>query len=117
MSCSKDVDSISSCETIEYPNKPSLDWFQSYGGSGEESHGHFILSTNDGGYIQIGETGFLPNNAKILVVKINQNGQLIWKKEYTDAGHNFGNSILQQLATGPCSLEPHRSFGLGVPWV
>ena len=47
MSCSKDVDSISSCETIEYPNKPSLDWFQSYGGSGEESHGHFILSTND----------------------------------------------------------------------
>ena len=69
MSCSKDVDIISSCETIEYPNKPSLSWFQSYGGSGEESHGHFILSTNDGGYIQIGETGFLPNNAKYLLLK------------------------------------------------
>ena len=95
MSCSADVDSISSCETIEYPNKPSIDWFKSYGGSGEESHGHYILSTNDGGYIQIGETGFLPNNAKIFVVKVDQNGQLIWQKEYTDSGHNFGNSVLE----------------------
>jgi hypothetical protein len=75
MSCSDNVDSISTCETIDYPNKPSVDWFQSYGGSGEESHGHYILSTNDGGYIQIGETGFLTNNAKILVVKINHNGE------------------------------------------
>ena len=95
MSCSNDVDSISSCESINYENKPSIDWFQSYGGSGEESHGHYILSTSDGGFIQIGETGSLPNNAKMLVVKVDRNGQLIWKKEYTDEGHNFGNSILE----------------------
>ena len=95
MSCSNDVESISSCESINYVNKPSIDWFQSYGGSGEESHGHYILSTSDGGFIQIGETGSLPNNAKMLVVKVDRNGQLIWKKEYTDEGHNFGNSILE----------------------
>ena len=45
-------------------------WFKYYSGSQEESHGHFILVCEDGGFLQIGETGIVGRaTAKILVVK------------------------------------------------
>ena len=84
------------CNISEYSNAPDKDWFTSHGGTGEESHGHFILTCQDGGYLQVGETGFIPNSAKILVVKTDQNGVLLWKKEFTGAtGHNLGNSAYE----------------------
>ena len=50
-------------------------------GSQEEAHAHFVFTTSDNGFIQVGETGFLDNNtAKILVAKTNSQGDLIWKK-------------------------------------
>ena len=58
-------------------------------GSQEESHGHFILSYQDGGFIQVGETGFLQNSAKLLVVKTDENGNLSWEKEFNKNGHNL----------------------------
>ena len=66
----------------------------SYGGSGEESHGHFILACEDGGFLQIGETGFIPNSAKLLVVKVDADGDLEWKKEFGGRGH-VGNSAIE----------------------
>ena len=84
------------CNVSEYPNAPDKDWFASHGGSGEESHGHFILACEDGGFLQVGETGFVPNSAKILVVKTDQNGVLLWRKEFTGGtGHNLGNSAYE----------------------
>lgn len=84
------------CNVSEYPNAPGKDWFTSYGGSGEESHGHFILTCEDGGFLQVGETGFVPNSAKIFVVKTDQNGVLLWEKEFSGGtGHNVGNSAYE----------------------
>ena len=83
------------CNQNNYPNAPTHSWYFSHQGSQEESHGHFILSCQDGGFIQVGETGFLPNSAKILVVKTDKNGNLSWKKELYENGHNLGNSILE----------------------
>ena len=84
------------CNVSEYPNAPDKDWFASHGASGEESHGHFILTCEDGGFLQVGETGFVPNSAKILVVKTDQNGELLWKKEFSGGtGHNLGNSAYE----------------------
>ena len=77
-------------------NGPDLEWIKSVEGSEEEAHAHFIFTTNDNGYIQVGETGFLDNNtAKILVAKTNSQGDLIWKKEFGDPGHNLGNSVIE----------------------
>ena len=73
---------------------PEIDWFDSYNGSGEESHGHYILKCNDGGFLQVGETNFLPNS-KILVIKTNSFGQLMWSKEINTGGHNLGNSAIE----------------------
>lgn len=84
------------CSIIDYPEAPGSDWYNSYGGSGEEAHGHFILTCSDGGYLQVGETGFIPNSAKLLVVKIDQAGAFQWSKEFSgETGHNLGNSAYE----------------------
>ena len=42
--------------------EPNIDWFEQHNGSGEESHGHYIMTCEDGGFLQIGESDFLPNS-------------------------------------------------------
>ena len=62
---------------------PPAEWFTSHNGSREESHGHYILECADGGFLQIGETGFVGSNARILVVKTGPNGGLDWEATYS----------------------------------
>ena len=84
------------CTVTDYPEAPGSDWYTAYGGSGEEAHGHFILTCSDGGYLQVGETGFIPNSSKILVVKTDQSGVFQWSKEFSGGtGHNLGNSAFE----------------------
>ena len=75
--------------------KPEILWKTTATGSGEESHGHFLLSCSDGGFLQIGETGSLPTNARIFVVKVSQDGEIQWKKEHPSGGHNLGNGAIE----------------------
>ena len=74
---------------------PEKEWMRTIEGTQEESHGHFILATSDGGYLQIGETGFIPDGAKIMVAKLDSTGNYAWKKEYGTIGHNLGNSAIE----------------------
>ena len=74
---------------------PAIEWFTSHGGSNEESHGHYILQCEDGGFLQVGETGFVGSSARILVVKTDSNGDLDWKKEFGTGNRNMGNSALE----------------------
>jgi hypothetical protein len=83
------------CNRNDYLNAPEESFYVSYNGTGEESHGHFILTCSDGGYLQIGETGNIPNSAKILVVKTDAEGGLLWKQEFSDGGHCLGNSAIE----------------------
>ena len=75
-------------------SQPTIDWFVEYNGSGEESHGHFILKCDDGGFIQVGETDFLPNS-KLYVVKTDASGQFLWEREINIGNHNLGNSVIE----------------------
>lgn len=83
------------CRVNDYPNAPIIEWETGVTGSQEESHGHFILTCSDGGYLQVGETGVFPSTAKILVVKTDSLGQLVWKKEFGSSGNNLGNSAIE----------------------
>tara|TARA_Y100000996_G_scaffold188686_1_gene147426 strand:+ start:1357 stop:2691 length:1335 start_codon:yes stop_codon:yes gene_type:complete len=74
--------------------EPNIDWFEQHNGSGEESHGHYIMTCEDGGFLQIGESDFLPNS-KLYIVKTNDNGQLLWNREINIGGHNLGNSAIE----------------------
>ena len=73
---------------------PEIDWFVQHNGSGEESHGHYIMTCQDGGFLQIGESNFLPNS-KIYIVKTDSNGQMNWSREINNGGHNLGNSAIE----------------------
>ena len=83
------------CSVIQYANAPNQSWFSSNNGSEEEAHGHFILTCTDEGFLQVGETGFIPNSAKILIVKTDKKGTLLWKKEFSIGGHNLGNTAIE----------------------
>ena len=74
---------------------PAVDWFTSHHGSREESHGHYILECEDGGFLQVGETGFVGSDARILVVKTDPAGALMWKKEFGTGNRNMGNSAIE----------------------
>ena len=82
-------------EPVEPMVIPEKEWMRTIEGTQEESHGHFILATSDGGYLQIGETGFIPDGAKIMVAKLDSTGNYAWKKEFGTIGHNLGNSAIE----------------------
>lgn len=74
---------------------PDVEWFIQHDGSREEAHGHHILQCEDGGFLQVGETGFVGSNARILVVKTGADGSLSWKREFGSGNRNMGNSALE----------------------
>jgi len=74
---------------------PEVEWFTSHGGTQEESHGHYILACDDGGYLQVGETGYVGATARMLVVKTDSSGGLVWKREFGSGNKNMGNSALE----------------------
>ena len=88
------VSCLTTCAAAQ-AGPPDVEWFRSYGGSGEESHGHFVLQCEDGGFLQVGETGFVGSSARILVVKTGPEGTLDWKREFGTGSRNMGNSALE----------------------
>ena len=82
------------------PSAPSIDWFTSYRGerSSKEAHGHFILACSDGGFLQIGESGSPVDSGRILIIKVNAEGELLWKQEndlFIRGSFNIGNSAIE----------------------
>lgn len=86
---------IVDCTAETFADAPSLSWFTSYNGSGEESHGHYILTCSDGGFLQVGETGYFPGSARMYVVKTNAEGEKLWEQEFGSPGRNLGNSAIE----------------------
>ena len=52
------------------------------------------MTCEDGGFLQIGESNFLPNS-KIYIVKTNATGEFLWSREINIGGHNLGNSAIE----------------------
>lgn len=81
--------------TLGQQPAPGVEWFTAHGGTNEESHGHYIMTCEDGGFLQVGETGYVGSNAKILVVKTDASGGLVWKKQFGSGNKNMGNAALE----------------------
>ena len=85
-------------EKLEAPNAT---WLGSHPGTQDEleSHGHYIMECQDGGFLQVGEMGIPGSNAKILVVKTDSDGNVDnddgWIVEFGRGNRNMGNSALE----------------------
>ena len=82
-------------------SKGSLVWEKSLGGS-EDDVGQFVIETADGGYVVVGYTSSTDGdvtgnhgNSDIWVIKLDQEGNLIWQKCFGGADYDIGQSVLQ----------------------
>ncbi len=77
-------------------------WVKLYGGSNEDI-AHSIIETSDGGYAVLGNTksqdgDVLEKNTSDrdwFFLKLDQNGDILWKKIYGGSGDDHGHSVIQ----------------------
>jgi len=85
---------------IKLNSSGDIEWKKTYGGSNED-YGGSITTTNDGGYVLTGRTysndgdfrGMSKGNYDIFVMKLNSNGDTVWKKIYGGSNVDYGWSI------------------------
>ena len=77
-------------------------WVKLYGGSNEDI-AHSIIETSDGGYAVIGNTKSQDGDVSEkntsdrdwFFLKLDQNGDILWKKIYGGSGDDHGHSVIQ----------------------
>lgn len=71
-------------------------WSRSYGGINDET-GSTIIKTIDNNFIVTGSTSSYGSGLRVLIIKININGDTIWSKKFGKMNGNAGNKTLQTI--------------------
>jgi hypothetical protein len=85
---------------IKLNSNGDTEWIKTFGGSDFET-GYSITTTKDGGYLLNGVTnsndgdfsGMNKGISDIFVIKLNSNGDIVWKKTFGGSGGESGSSI------------------------
>lgn len=93
--------------TICIAQPPSIQWAKCYG-YGDQDYARSIIQTNDGGYIVAGESYTFYDSTTIdnhglfdmLIIKLDSQGNIQWKKFYGGSGYDGANAILQTPDSG-----------------
>ena len=93
----------------KYDSNGSLLWDNTFGG-GSYVTGSSIQETDNGDYIICGSGDPFSPDTKLFIVKINQDGNLLWEKTYGEYA-TYGNEVAQTddggyVAVGRSSLSP-----------
>jgi len=87
-------------------------WAKTYGGSGyEESQA--MVKTSNGNFIINGHSNSTDPNHNMYAVAINQNGDLLWEKDFGGNLHDGGQSILKNKEGQYVLIGRSKSFGNG----
>jgi hypothetical protein len=72
-------------------------WTRTFGEPGEVDHGAVLAGTTDGGYVAAGELveDYYAWDADIKLVKIDENGQVLWERVFAVNAHSMFATILQ----------------------
>ena len=106
----------------KFDSSGNLIWTKTIGGSLND-YGTSIAKTNDGNFIIAGYTesldGDVPGNVGLhdfLITKINQNGNVIWSKNYGFISHDHAHTIIQ-LSNGDYFVAGFANYDgiLGTP--
>ncbi|MCK4233126.1 hypothetical protein KAX75_01755 [candidate division WOR-3 bacterium] len=89
-------------------------WTRTYGGESTDK-GREVLKTSDGGYIIIGDTKSfgLGLYSDVYLIKIDDNGDIVWEKVYGGNGIDVGWSIVQSVSGDFVIAGYSNSFGNG----
>lgn len=86
---------------MKYTSNHALQWYKTFGGS-DNDRGSDIIQTKDGGYAIIGyaysKDGDITNNhglQEFWIAKLNNVGEIEWKKTLGYTGLDYGESILE----------------------
>ena len=84
---------------VKVDKNGTMVWESSFGGTGIDQ-AQDILATTDGGYVIVGstfssDTQVTKNNGQsdVWLIKIDDNGQLLWQKSFGGAGFDAANSV------------------------
>ena len=73
-----------------------LNWQKKYGLNGSEDSGKAIIQTSDNNYIVVGMTkSFGSGNSDAWILKLNQQGNILWQKAYGTELNETANSIAE----------------------
>ena len=87
------------------------DWYQTFGGSEEET-GSSVQQTTDGGYIIVGSIGSYPDH-DVYLIKTDLNGDSLWTKTFGGYYDDAGYSVQQTTDGGYIITGYTESYGAG----
>ncbi len=103
-------------------NEANLMWQQSYLYEGNDYAFKIIRSSQDDGYVFVGSKNgffddvhadFRTHDADILLIKVDNDGNLLWKHTYGKSEHDFGYSVCNAPDGGYYLLGASQSYGSG----
>ncbi|MEO0181620.1 MAG: hypothetical protein ABIM74_06075 [candidate division WOR-3 bacterium] len=90
----------------------NLIWARTYGGP-DADIGNIGTLTEDGGYLLLGETrSFGQGENDVLILKVNQNGDVEWAETFGSPGYDAGISVIQ-AHDGGYVITGYTGFGAG----
>jgi hypothetical protein len=88
-------------------------WTRTYGGS-DDDYGLCVDQTSDDGYIIVGATrSFGAGGDDVYLIKIDQDGGMLWTRTYGGPGDDIGYAVQQTSDGGFVILGETLSFGAG----
>lgn len=106
---------------VRTDHQGNLIWENNYGYDGDD-YAMDIIENDDGSFTIIGtkngffndvHANYIRHDADILLVKIDADGNEIWKKTIGDTGHDFGYSIKKAPYGGNYIFGSTQSYGAG----
>lgn len=84
-------------------------WEKTYGGKGDEETS-FIIKAKDGGFIAVGFTTSETSGCDIYILKIDEEGEVIWEKTFGGSGDDNAYSICESFDGGYIIVGETTSF-------
>ncbi|MEM4149605.1 MAG: hypothetical protein QXQ78_03280, partial [Candidatus Anstonellales archaeon] len=81
---------------IKIDNNGNHVWNRTFHGGYGRDYGHFIIKSDDGGYVIVGESYQGSNNNDVWVIKIDTNGNHVWNRTFHGGyASDVGRSIIK----------------------